>query len=302
MRYRQTRSSPTFLSIRLTSRERLQQHRPNLHARTRNNRFLLTTTARDQHESGNGGNSTALQAALEKFLARPGTYLLIPCVAAVVGWFTNWLAVQMIFSPVGYWGIPLYRRNEVPLGLLGWQGIVPCKTRPMTIALVEMVTSQLLTVKEAFARLDPKIVAQLLAPEVPKLTHDLVSEMAPEWLTGASGVIYRGLDGVTLGVRQVLTRKFLQQLTVGMQQQADQIFNIQNCVVNQMMNDRAKLGELFKKCGQVELDFLTNSGLWFGFLLGIIQMVVALFWDNPWSLSMYVLLMYLDQVASCVSD
>jgi uncharacterized membrane protein YheB (UPF0754 family) len=33
------------------------------------------------------------------------------------------------------------------------------------------------------------------------------------------------------------------------------------------------------------LDFLTNSGLWFGFLLGIIQMVVALFWDNPWSLS-----------------
>jgi hypothetical protein len=45
-----------------------------------------------------------------KFKARPGTYLLIPCVAALVGWFTNWLAVQM--------------RDEIPLGLLGWQGIV----------------------------------------------------------------------------------------------------------------------------------------------------------------------------------
>ena len=31
--------------------------------------------------------------------------------------------------------------------------------------------------------------------------------------------------------------------------------------------------------------FPTNSGLWFGFLLGLIQMGVALFWDNPWSLS-----------------
>lgn len=30
---------------------------------------------------------------------------------------------------------------------------------------------------------------------------------------------------------------------------------------------------------------MTNSGLWFGFLLGLIQMGVALFWDNPWSLS-----------------
>jgi uncharacterized membrane protein YheB (UPF0754 family) len=52
-----------------------------------------------------------------------------------------------------------------------------------------------------------------------------------------------------------------------------------------MMQDKTLLGELFRKCGQKELDFLTNSGLWFGFLLGIIQMVVALFWENPWALS-----------------
>lgn len=59
-----------------------------------------------------------------KFKARPGTYLLIPCVAAVVGWFTNWLAVQMIFYPIKFRGIPIWIREEIPLGLLGWQGIV----------------------------------------------------------------------------------------------------------------------------------------------------------------------------------
>ena len=52
-----------------------------------------------------------------------------------------------------------------------------------------------------------------------------------------------------------------------------------------MLQDRTLLGQLFRKCGQQELDFLTNSGLWFGFLLGLIQMAVALVWDNPWSLS-----------------
>ena len=80
----------------------------------------------------------ALQRAVLKFQKRPGTYLLIPCVAALVGWFTNWLAVQMIFYPIQFRGIPIYQRPEVPLGFLGWQGIIPCKTRPMTEVMVNM--------------------------------------------------------------------------------------------------------------------------------------------------------------------
>uniref|UniRef100_A0A7S1YJ88 DUF445 domain-containing protein n=1 Tax=Grammatophora oceanica TaxID=210454 RepID=A0A7S1YJ88_9STRA len=75
-----------------------------------------------------------------------------------------------------------------------------------------------------------------------------------------------------------------------MQRNTRSIFSLQNCVVDQMMLDRGKLGELFQTCGQKELDFLTNSGLWFGFLLGCIQMIVSLVWsksigENPWSLS-----------------
>jgi len=35
----------------------------------------------------------------------------------------------------------------------------------------------------------------------------------------------------------------------------------------------------------LELKFLTNSGLWFGAMLGVIQMVVWMFYDNPWTLT-----------------
>lgn len=51
------------------------------------------------------------------------------------------------------------------------------------------------------------------------------------------------------------------------------------------MSDRSLLGKLFKISGKDELIFLVDSGLWFGFLLGIIQLAVALYWDNPWTLS-----------------
>ena len=229
-----------------------------------------------------------IQKAIQKFKAKPGTYLLIPCIAAIVGWFTNWLAVQMIFYPIQYRGIPLMRRPEVPLGLIGWQGIVPCKTRTMSEAMVEMVTTQLLSVKQVFHRLDPGQVADLLAPEVPKIAEGIVQDILPAnlpLLASLPRAIVTGLPRHTQDILSKMNHNFLKDFTIAMQHQIDSLLNVRNCVVDQMLLDRTMLGTLFQKCGQKELDFLTNSGLWFGFFLGVIQMLVALFWDNPWTLS-----------------
>jgi uncharacterized membrane protein YheB (UPF0754 family) len=45
------------------------------------------------------------------------------------------------------------------------------------------------------------------------------------------------------------------------------------------------LGKLFQISGKKELTFLTDSGLVFGFLLGILQLIISLYWDNPWTMS-----------------
>lgn len=268
-------SSPGALSIS-------HLHLPSTLPLSRRNRFQLTTTEKPEDAEPKLG---ILKKAKQKFVARPGTYLIIPVIAALVGWFTNYLAVQMIFYPIEYWGIPLWRRPEVPLGLVGWQGIVPCKTKTMSIAVCDMVTSQLLTVKEAFARLNAKEVAKLLAPEVPNLGIEVIQDIAPQALKSWPVALLGRFS-----IKQPILVKFinvhiLTKLVQDMQQNIESIFSLQNCVVSQMVQDRAKLGELFRKVGQKELDFLTNSGLWFGFMLGLIQMAVALLWDNPWSLS-----------------
>ena len=254
-----------------------------------NAKFILTTKADSSSSEESEPKVPIFRRARNKFMARPGTYLIIPVIAALVGWFTNWLAVQMIFYPIQFKGIPIYRIPEVPLGLIGWQGIIPCKTRTMSIVMVDMVTSQLLTVKEAFARLNPGTMASLLAPQVPPLGMEIIEEVAPLQRYLKPGFIlesiWYGLPKLSQSILEYFNYKFLKTMVKDMQQNIDSIFSLQNCVVNQMLQDRAKLGELFRKCGQKELDFLTNSGLWFGFLLGLIQMAVALVWDNPWSLS-----------------
>ncbi|KAL3775145.1 hypothetical protein HJC23_010135 [Cyclotella cryptica] len=246
----------------------------------------LTSMSNDDH--ANNSRKFRLRqcilTAVEKFKSRPSAYLLIPVIAAFVGWFTNYLAVQMIFYPIEFRGIPIWRKDELPLGLIGWQGIVPCKTRVMSETMVTMVTTQLLNIEEVFRRLDPNAVAEILSPEVPKLMQSIGSDMSPVgWLPKISKCLFFSFPMKTISTMSTMNHKFLHDFTVAMQDNIGALLNVKNCVVHQMMEDKALLGQLFRKCGQKELDFLTNSGLWFGFLLGLIQMVVALFWENPWA-------------------
>ena len=245
-------------------RRKVERQNIGYHHRTR----LLTVPGPGDDEIKLG----LLQKARRKFVSRPGTYLMIPVIAAIVGWVTNYMAVQMIFYPVKYWGIPLWRKPEVPLGFLGWQGIVPCKTKTMSVAMVNMVTTQLLTVKEAFGRLDPRQVAHLLAPRVPNLGREIIRDAFPGSIASTPARLWEGLSQTP--VFKAFSIDFLTGLVKDMQQNIDKIFSLESCVVNQMLQDRAKLGELFRKVGHKELDFLTNSGLWFGFLLGLIQMAI----------------------------
>jgi len=191
---------------------------------------------------------------------------MIPIVAALVGYVTNWLAVQMIFYPIKFRGLPLYIREGIPLGLFGWQGIVPCKSGPMSDAMVEMVTGQLLDVKEVFGRLDPRTLAKLLSKGASEITGEVLPVKLPGLLSGTN-------------------RPFLRGFVHRLQGNIVDTIDLRECVRSQMLSDRSKLGELFQICGSVELKFLTNSGLWFGFLLVLIQMVVSLFWTSKWCLS-----------------
>ena len=58
-------------------------------------------------------------------------YFSIPFIAGVVGWTTNWMAVQMTFYPIKMWPLDLWAPKGSPVGILGWQGIIPAKADKM---------------------------------------------------------------------------------------------------------------------------------------------------------------------------
>ena len=92
----------------------------------------------------------------------------IPVVSAIVGYGTNVVALQMTFYPVDFFGIKIWQPEDQPLGFCGWQGIVPAKAGKMAAKSVDLMTEQLIDVKDVFSRLDPWEMSEALKPGMRK--------------------------------------------------------------------------------------------------------------------------------------
>lgn len=206
-------------------------------------------------------------AAAREFLRNPFGYLTIPLVAAIVGYGTNWVGVKMIFYPIGFWGLPIRRWPEQPLGLIGWQGIVPAKVRKMSARLVDIITMKLLSAKEAFAKIDPNRLAVLLEPSI----IEAVEKDAP-W--GEAWLLV-----IKPNVRNLLT-----EISKSIQKDIDSLLDLREVVGSAFLSNKVLLGELFQKAGREELRFLVDSGFGFGFILGLIQMWLWILFPNNWVL------------------
>lgn len=201
--------------------------------------------------------------------------ILIPLISAFVGWFTNFLAVKMMFYPIEFVGIkPIF----------GWQGLIPMKRREMAEIEVELVLGKLLSVEEIAARLDPdevtKNIHRRLKQVVRRIVNDLMQETAPTvWASmpaQAKNLVYARIEMDIPNVVRKMVSDFQHNVT--------EILDIKELVVTQLVNDPKLINEIFLKAGAKEFPFIEKSGLYFGFLFGIPTMIVWYFYQLWWIL------------------
>lgn len=142
---------------------------------------------------------------------------------------------------------------------------------------------ELLTMEEIIQRLDSDRVADILAPSSGQIVQPFVDEfIADTFYNNFASKYAADTEGF---VQQKVAHKFLRDLTLDVQENIGSVCNLRSCVVRQMMSDRSLLGRLFRISGKDELIFLVDSGLFFGFFLGVLQVIVSLYLQNPWTLS-----------------
>lgn len=192
-------------------------------------------------------------------------YISIPIAAALVGWFTKIVAVKMIFYPVEFKGIPPY---------LGWQGQIPSHAAKMASIAIDSITATVLKPEELFARIDP----DELTRELESLFHDAAEEIVDGIMVEYQPRLWAALpvaarSAVIANVEHrapVATRNMMAQLSKNL----DQVFDLKHMVVSNLVHDKRVLNRMFQEAAGDAFKFLIRSGLYFGFCIGLVQVVV----------------------------
>ncbi len=217
---------------------------------------------------------------LQDLAANWWLYALIPFISAGVGFCTNLMALKMMFLPMEFVGI----------GKIGWQGIVPRKAATMAGIAVETMTGQLISTEEIFERLDPERIANELEAPLNEMVEDVVDEVMRAhqpalWAAmpkiARNRVIKRVKDEAPDLIKEIMEK---------VKSDIDEVFDLKEMVITNLMRDKQLLNRIFLDVGEPEFKFVARSGAYFGFMFGLVQMLVWIFYKGDWVLPAFGLL------------
>ncbi|KAF0805366.1 hypothetical protein A6D6_02321 [Alcanivorax xiamenensis] len=217
---------------------------------------------------------------LDSFFSHPDFWKLfsIPFIAGAVGWITNWAAVQMTFYPLEFIGIrPIF----------GWQGIIPSKVEKMAGIVVEKTLQKLGSLDEFFREMEPEKIAAHLTKSIQARMEEYVDEV----MTERNSVLWENLPLVVR--RRVYSRArraipaVMDNVVEDISRNLESLVDMKHMIVSRMREDKALMVQMFKEVGEPEFRFVTNSGFYFGFLFGLIQVPVFIFVPGNWVLPLF---------------
>lgn len=217
----------------------------------------------------------------QSIAARPDFwgFICIPIVAAVVTWVHVWMAMQLVFYPLDFVGYkPLY---------LGWQGVIPRKTRKMAGIVVDKTLVKLGSLDEVFREMEPERIAEHVSRAVLSRMEDLTDEIMSE----KNAVLWENLPNVVKN--QVYSRmrrqipSIMDNLVQAMSANINELVDIKDMVIRQLESDKGMMVRVFKEVGGKEIRFVVNSSFWIGLGFGVIQMILWYFFPWDWGLPLY---------------
>lgn len=215
---------------------------------------------------------------MKDFLDAYGVYLQflsIPIVSGIVGWGTNVLALKMTFYPLEFWGIKPF---------LGWQGIIPSKAEKMAKISVNLWTTKLVNVRELFAQLEPGQVAEEMRPQFDRISKEIMDEVMEKQSPDVWRKIPESVKRMTYARISRDMPDVVSEIMTDVKDNIEEVFNIEEMVVERLTSDKQLMVEMFLNCGKEEFKFIERSGFYFGFLFGIAQMGIWYYFPEWWIL------------------
>ncbi len=227
-------------------------------------------------------NAGIFAAAWASFTQDIWLYLSMPITSGIIGFVTNVIAIKMMFYPLEFLGIkPPY---------LGWQGIIPRKAGKMASIACDTLVPRLVSEREIFDRLDPDRVAA----EIEKPILALVDQMMDEIMREYEPTLWETLP---ISLREIIVKRIkadapevVTQVMDEIRTNIEQVFDLKDMVVTTLVRDKQLINTVFQETGKQEFKFIGNSGFYFGFLFGVLQMIGWAFYQANWQLPVFGLI------------
>ena len=192
---------------------------------------------------------------------------LLPIIAALIGWMTNFLAVKMLFHP------------KEPKNIFGltFHGVFPKRQSALAEKLGHLVSKELFSISDVSARIKDFATSEEAMNEVGKRIEMTIRNKLVQTFPMLAMFLSDEMVEKVTGLFKKELKEFLAETSKGLGEKNEHNLNIEKMVeerVNAFSSDKLEslLNELMKK----EFRFIELVGAVLGFLIGCVQLGISL--------------------------
>jgi uncharacterized membrane protein YheB (UPF0754 family) len=199
------------------------------------------------------------------------TYISLPLIAALIGWFTNWIAIKMLFHP----------RKPVKILFLTIQGIFPKRQALVAERIGKMVADELFSIKDIKERLNQPGNMEGISESIEAKINDYLNNTFPANHPFMSMLMGRKArtrikDDFMVEIAEIapiVVNQYMDNLEADLD-------------IEKIIKDRVALlspetlEQLLNSILKSEFRFIEIIGAVLGFIIGVIQVLIVILQDN----------------------
>lgn len=195
------------------------------------------------------------------------TWIIIPLISSFIGWFTNWIAIKMLFHP---------REPKKILGLT-FHGIFPKRQQVFAARLGKLVSDELLSFTDISTKITHPSNLKSVMPLIEKHIDRFLREQLPEQMPLISMFIgestIQELKGVFVRQLEVLFPEIMEAYVHTLKDQLD----LEAIVTQKVAGFSSdKMEQILMSIMQKEFRFVEIIGGILGFVIGLLQVFLTI--------------------------
>jgi len=193
---------------------------------------------------------------------------LLPFIAALIGWMTNYIAVKMLFHP------------KEPRNFFGttFHGVFPKRQHALAEKLGQLVADELFSISDVSAKIKEFATSDEAMNEVGKRIEMTIRNKLVQAFPMLAMFLSDEMVEKVTGLFKNELKDFLSATSQGMGEKLEENLNVQEMVkerVNAFSSE--KLEELLNQLMKKEFKFIELVGAILGFFIGCIQLGISFF-------------------------